>query len=300
MTILPGVSELPKNALGDYRPDFLITGTSAGDFTERYLWEEASRLNIKSMAVLDSWINYGVRFSRYGLKDLHLFDGKCDYLPNYICVMDDIAKEDMIKEGAPEDLIVVLGNPHFENIALQARELEYCKQNKQKIIGDKYIIIFASQLFEDAFRKGSEIQVLEDLIEITKDRDDIFLLIRKHSKEPIEKFQKYLCEKVRLDNNPSVMTTILSSDMVVSVNSMVLIEATFCNKRILSYQPKAIDKNDFILTRNNTIPFITKKDEFKKYFYELLNTDDSVINNTIISSGIISRITKFVEEQVNA
>ena len=46
-------------------PDFIVTGTSLDDFTERYLWKASEELHIKSFAILDQWMNLGIRFSEY-------------------------------------------------------------------------------------------------------------------------------------------------------------------------------------------------------------------------------------------
>lgn len=52
------------------KPDFIITGTSADDFTEKYIWKSAGKLNIPLLAIMDQWVNYGVRFSNYGVSQL--------------------------------------------------------------------------------------------------------------------------------------------------------------------------------------------------------------------------------------
>jgi hypothetical protein len=295
LDILPNVRQLSGDVLKSYWPDFIITGTSCNDFTEKYLWKEADALGIKSMAILDSWINYGIRFSRYGTKDLHLFQKECDYLPSYICVMDEIAREDMISDGVPENIILPFGNPHFEYMTLKAIEL----QDIGKKILDKYIITFASQPFDDIHRKDSEIKALEDLIEITKDRSDIIILIRKHPKEIQNKFEKYLNDKIRFDNSP-LLLSIISSDIIVSVNSMVLIEAIFFHKKIISYQPKAVNINDFILTRNKTVPFITNTNDLRTYLFKLLETSEFNIDIKFPVNGIIPRIKNFISEKANA
>ena len=43
--------------------NFIITSTSGDDYTERYLWKAAEIVKIPTFAILDNWINYGVRFS---------------------------------------------------------------------------------------------------------------------------------------------------------------------------------------------------------------------------------------------
>ena len=37
--------------------DFIITGTSADDFTEKFIWKAAEAINIPTFAILDNWIS---------------------------------------------------------------------------------------------------------------------------------------------------------------------------------------------------------------------------------------------------
>lgn len=85
-------------------PDFLITGTSADDFIEKYLWKAAEKLNIKSFAILDQWVNYGVRFSNFSVDGLEKYNKikKHPYVPYRILVMDEYAKTQMVLEGISE------------------------------------------------------------------------------------------------------------------------------------------------------------------------------------------------------
>ena len=293
---MQGAKELPEEALLRYSPAFLITGTSANDFTERLLWKEAGINSIPSMAILDFWSNYGVRFSRYGTENLHLFKYECEYLPKFICVPDDIAKEEMIRDGVPADIIYAFGNPHFEFISSRQQ-----KPDAQKMVAqnEKKIVLFASQPFDDVYREGSELIVLRALISIAREKPDIEICIRKHPKESSEKFSTFLSEQVSLDSTLDVFDSIDSSDIIVSVNSMVLLEALFLGKRIISYQPRCKDgKNDFILTKNDILPFISNDDEFRACF-ELTLRGKEQYNNSIKCTGIIESIKSFVEAQID-
>ncbi len=295
LNILPNAKILPDNALHDYNPDFIVTGTSANDFTERFLWKEAETLSIPCMAILDTWINYGARFSKYTHSELHLFDGNCHYLPTFLCVMDEIAKKDAVKDGVPESIIVPLGNPHFEAIASNSM-MDKTSTGKQQII------LFASQVFRDVWRKDSELIVLNDLIRIASqhDFDKINICIRKHPLEENGKFDEYLSNRVFIDNSHDVISSIQIAEVVVSVSSMVLLEASIYGKKIISYQPRSKDgKKDFILTRNGALPFITSFDEFKSHLNALMKERKQILNTRIAYSGIIDRITTFVKEHSN-
>ena len=296
LNIMPNAKELSGGIIRNSNPDFLITGTSGNDFTERNLWREAEDLGITSMAILDSWINYGVRFSDYGLKELHRFDRKCNRLPNFICVMDEIAKKDMIKDGVPGEKIVTFGNPHFEKTASFAKD----STKYENQLTNNRMILFISSAFEDILYKGSDETVLQYLIQIVEMYDDATILIRKHPNETADKFYYYLNEHILMDSNLDVYDSIRQADIIVSVNSMVLIEALFFRKKIISCQPKTKNgKNDFILTRNNTLPFIDNLSEFGRYFNELYYDKNYKLETNIIHAGIIDRIKIFVEKQIN-
>ena len=51
-------------------PDVVITGTGADDMTEKLIWKSCKDLRINSYAVLDQWVNYGIRFSRWGVDEI--------------------------------------------------------------------------------------------------------------------------------------------------------------------------------------------------------------------------------------
>ena len=293
LRILPNAKELPLNALSLFSPNFLVTGTSANDFTERNLWQEADTFLIPSMAILDSWVSYGIRFSSYGIKDLHLFKGVCEYLPNYICVMDDFAKMEMTKEGVPKDRIVPLGNPHFEAIAMAAEQA--LSQNH-----DRRVILFASEPFEDIYHKGAEQMAVRDLIKIAKPYEDVIVRIRKHPREPDEKYIDFLGSHVEMDTNTNPLVSIAQAEVVISVSSMMLIEALIFGKKIISYQPKSKNgKDDFILTRNSTLPFLQNIEALNTYFTQVMDGHVGKINNKITHHGIIHKIVSFIKERCN-
>ncbi len=90
------------------KPDLIITGTSADDMTEKYLWKVCEKLDIPSFAIIDQWINYGLRFSKYGVSDINAYQSNkiFDYLPLKIFIMDEMAKVEAIKEGLPEEKLL--------------------------------------------------------------------------------------------------------------------------------------------------------------------------------------------------
>jgi len=299
LNILPEATELPTDNLSWLMPDFLISGTSANDFTERRLWQEAKFQGIPSMAILDAWSNYGIRFSKYGTRNLHLFKGICNYFPDYICVMDEFAKTEMIKDGVPADRIVTFGNPHFEVVSMVSKQADYTSEVSGEI-NEEIIFLFASEPFEDVYRKGQEELVLQALLKAAETYKEARVRIRNHPKESNDKYKHFVGDRIEIDKNVSAYDSIKQASIVVSASSIVLLEAMILGRKIVSFQPKAKDgKNDFILTRNGTLPFLQNYEDFENYLSDVLNnhTIQNFVNIPCV--GTIDKIVSFVKEVVH-
>ena len=88
--------------------DRLLLGTS----WQPEQWEleaiaAARKAGARSVSVLDSWVNYRVRF----------VDRRGEFvLPDAIAVMDESAKAEMLKEGFPSEKLAVTGHPGFDEL----------------------------------------------------------------------------------------------------------------------------------------------------------------------------------------
>jgi len=292
---LPKAQELKKNTLETIMPDFLITGTSANDKTEKLLWQEAKKLNIKSMAILDHWVNYGIRFSKYGLNEFEKFDKKCEFLPTYICVMDEFAKQEMSKDGVPEEIIYTLGNPHFETIIKQSKNIKDVRNNFAN--EDEFLITFASEPYIEDYGKGNEKLVLEHLLEATNGKN-VKIIAKLHPKEDFSKYAGFQnLPNVVLDKASSPIEVIMASDLVISMTSMFLIEAMILGKNILSYQPNETDSNKFILTRNKILPFVKNKEDFNAKLLNILNGERYLQYNRDMEFNAVEKITNFINNE---
>ena len=281
-----------SNELRNIMPDILITGTSAKNLNERYLWQEAKNLKIKTIAFVEYWGNYGIRFSDISALEIEKFNGNCNMLPDYIIVPDDFAKEEAIKEGVPSNLIYPLGNPHFQNIYSKLNFIENKKTNF--VDENETLITYASQPFtEDLGKPGEELNVLEDIIDST----DKKILVKLHPKEDFSKFDKYK-DKVMLNKEMSMPEIIKASDLVISINSMVLLEAMIIKKPIIAYQRNETDKNKFILTKFGIIPFINNKTDFQIELKNKLLNHNIILCDNFIRYDSIKNIIKFAEEDI--
>jgi len=94
------VIEIEPVARGDFdlftkfAPDILITSATSlpsRDMSEKYLWVNAREAGIPSIAFLDQWQNYAIRFS--GAHD----DERLAFLPDMINCINDVGRAEMIQ-----------------------------------------------------------------------------------------------------------------------------------------------------------------------------------------------------------
>lgn len=268
------------------RPDFIITGTSAEDFTERYIWKVGEKLAIPSFAVLDQWINYGIRFSKYKTSEIREYNNDRIhlYLPSKILVMDDYAKHEIINDGLDPSRIILTGQPYFETILKKKEKTssEEIKKLKEKTGIDKssFVITFASEPVSNDYDKSNnsknylgytERTVVKEIIESIKIisleyNKKIYFVIRPHPRENIESYKDLIVlfknEKINIivDKNLDSWDLILMSDLVCGMSSMFLIESVILGKPILSVQIGLNRESPFILVRRGIVKNILDKD----------------------------------------
>lgn len=280
-----------NNELREIMPDVLITGTSAKNLNERYLWQEAKKLGIKTIAFVEYWGNYGIRFSDVSVLNAQDFTGVCNMLPDYIIVPDEFAKSEAIKEGVPEELIYPLGNPHFIDVF---NKVQTANNIRSKFVDkDEFLITYASQPFIEDCGKGEELNILDDILSLT----DRKLLVKVHPKESLQKFEKYK-SRIILDKTTPMEDILKASDLIISINSIVLLEALIAGKPIISYQKNEQDENKFILTRFGYLPFINNKEDFAKELKNKIQNPEILQYNDFIKYDTIENITNFIEESI--
>jgi len=262
-------------------PDVLVTGTSANDFTEKLLWNACSELNIPSLAIVDQWCNYGLRFSGYGVSRIESYrkNETFAYLPTRIAAMDEHARTEMIAEGLPGERIVVCGQPHFETLLAKrgdSAEIARCCAANSIAPGDS-VVVFASEPLTTTYGENvcrywgySEISILEALVsslEIVAGESEqpVVLIVRPHPKENSERFFSIInsCRRFRclLDTVSASRSLMTRADLVCGMSSMFLIESVILKRSVMSIQIGLCREDPFILARRMLIrSILTEKD----------------------------------------
>lgn len=283
------------------KPDVIITGTSSNSFIEQNLWSVAKKNKIKSMAIIDQWMNYGLRFSRLGSKNKHLykpFNTELN-LPDIVGIMDKDSYKDAINDGIQSERLKIIGQPYF-NWLLNI-------PNKDNIDRKNTRILFASEPLTEDYKNVpggakrifgyDEVLILKNFIKTVEKLENIELSIRLHPREKnMDKFKKILDNTNILwnqnkDNNS--IDAINKSDLIVGMSSMFLIEAYYLKKKVLSLQYNRIKEDNNILSKRKLINVVEKEENTFYKTSEILNSKLTEKINFAVSD--YSKIAKILE-----
>ncbi|MDP4176909.1 MAG: hypothetical protein Q8900_01035 [Bacillota bacterium] len=303
-------------------PDFIITGTSADDFTEKYLWKASEKLNIPCFAILDQWMSYGIRFSEFTLAQIEEYNFKKthSYLPTKILVMDEYAKQQMMKEGIEDYKIEVTGQPYFDylinknNLICSDDILKY-KKNIGCVDSD-IIITFATEAITKTYDEDDKAQdhigytdktILYEIYEcINKISSEcnkrIIIIIRLHPKDEINNYSDFISKvgnknlQVLLDKNTDAMIAINASDIICGMSSMFLIEAAIIGKPIISVQIGLKGKNPFFLNQTGQLQTVLTKSKLENVLNDFIVNQYYASYSLNFKNGAIKKVINFMEE----
>ena len=228
----------------------LITGTSFNDVNLENRFIACGReIGLPSLAVLDFWSNYALRFS----------DGKGSLLciPDRIAVMDERARDEMLGEGFPASRLAITGQPAFDDLApARSRFTPARRQEIREALGvgpGEQLVLFASQPFSvvygtdtaDRLYPGFTEQAILNALVLALDeisgehQEPLVLLIRPHPREDATWLRSLSSRRIRVlvskDYDPREV--VMSADLVAGVNTALLVEACYLGCVTVSLQP---------------------------------------------------------------
>ena len=208
------------------RPDVVFTATSLSSSVERSLLREASRLGIRSAAVIDHWTNFGARFETNGVREL----------PDAIFVPDEIAAKMVVSEGLPADRVRVFGQPHFHDAAsFRPASTRSAFWSALGVRHDRPVLVFLSDSLtetagDDARARATfgytEADVLDHVLRAIGTRD-LSIVVRPHPKERRGKFDALARDpRITVAPDAPLWEMLSHADHVVGMFTSALVEAT--------------------------------------------------------------------------
>jgi len=240
--------------LDKYRPDYIITSATSlpqKDMSEKYIWHNAKHRSIPTIAFLDQWQNYAIRFSGVTQEEYMI------YQPDFINCINDIGKKEMIKLGFECDKLFKLGQPYLNELKNNLPDKNIiCK--KLELNNKKEVVLFVSEAIEEHFKDSrgyTQYETIDYLLRNKEFLNNKQVIIKLHPKDNITKFEKYK-NIILIQNEFSSLEMISISDYVIGMTSIMLIESYILEKKVLSIQLNA--KEDLLLlSQENFIKKIT-------------------------------------------
>ena len=296
------------------RPEILITGTSLDDFTERYLWKAAKELGIKSFAILDQWMNLGIRFSNcdYSLEEEYQRNHIHPYLPDRICVMDLLAKEWLHRDGIEESRIEVTGQPHFDTVQSKFNQAQSIYDT------DRWNVVYVSEpIIQDydhydeksvywGYNEKTIFQFLYKSLEriAVMCSCKIRVIIRPHPREDPKNWSDEI--KTLDKNSVSVecntvndsFSVIKSAHLICGMSSMFLLESIICGIPTLSIQIGLQRENPFMLDTIGCCKSVLSEEElFDKLTQVFLHKE--IVCPFVFIENASERVLQVVEEELS-
>lgn len=236
--------------LDQCRANVLLAATSVNgiDLEKRFL--SASRsLDLPSLAVLDFWSNYRLRFADEA--------DELAYLPDAIAVMDQRARLEMVAAGFDPARLLVTGQPAFDELQqCRARLTPQRRSSVRSRLGvrpDERMVLFASQPLSalygtdrsnPLFPGYTEQTVLDGLVEALahlaqRRRTPIALAVRPHPREKAEALQRHGRAGLRLcvDDSNEGREVALAAELVAGMTTVLLVESCLMGCVTISLQP---------------------------------------------------------------
>jgi len=243
----------------DCRLLFLGTSVNDDEFEKRFL-EASIALGVPSVAVLDFWSNYAVRFLHRGTKSL--------LLPTVVTAIDPDCRDGLAAAGVPPERIRITGHPALERLgSLRNVPADALAHVRSRFLHDpsSRLVVFVSQPFgqyrkdlgyenADAFpdEMSVERQLEECLGRLAVQRGgDFVVVVIPHPREANGRWTDAASDHVRrvVLRDMDRHLVALSSDLVVGMSSMLLIESSLLGCICVSVQPGRRENDDLVSNR---------------------------------------------------
>jgi len=222
------------------RADEVLCGTSWQSDLEWQAIALSRKMGKRSIAFLDHWVNYQERFFRAGVQ----------HLPDEIWV-GDVHAEALASAEFPSIPIRLVPNPHFEDIRAQVANLKKASNDSMHSNQQKCKALFVCENISEhaQMQHGdprywgyTEFDAIEYFFEnITALQTEIpSVTIRPHPSDPAGKYDHVIAQYpqlARLSSGQPLLADIAAADVVVGCESMALVIAVQCGRRVVSCIP---------------------------------------------------------------
>ena len=233
------VISLPLEAAIE-QADWLLCGTSWQSDLEWQAIALSRKMGKRSIAYLDHWVNYQERFVRAGVQ----------HLPDEIWV-GDVHAEALARAEFPGIPIRLVPNHHFADIRGQVANLKIAsnhslhsnqQENKVLFVCENISEHAQMQHGDPRYWGYTEFDAIEYFFANIKALQTPIssVTIRPHPSDPAGKYDQAIAQHpglARLSSGQSLLADIAAADVVVGCESMAMVIAVQCGRRVVSCIP---------------------------------------------------------------
>jgi hypothetical protein len=234
--------EVVRAAWREHPADALVTGTSLYEPFEPLLWELAASSGCPSLAVVDQWLNLGVRFR----------SGR----PDFVGAIDEEQAGELTQLGIARERIVPVGHAGLVGL------LDVPPRPRRG--GGPVRVLFVSEPIAADVAAGAnppygfdELDAF-DLVEAgaAASGADVSLAVRFHPYEDPERFLRRW-PNVEVRDEPAD-EAVAWADLVTGISSILLLRAVALGRPVVSVQPGLEREDTFVLSRRGLAPLATE------------------------------------------
>lgn len=284
------------------------------------------------LAALDAARQDGVR--SVGLVDVgvHLerrFAGETGdafaFFPDIVALPDAAAAETYRALGAESARLAVTGNPHFDQIrseiaALNAGDRASLRRRLFPGAGDRLVIVFGAEISDaldpSAVRRRDEWTlsgsggfdgrtevVLETLIASVPParRATLYTVLRMHPKNAKDDFEAFQPWFDTVSQGGASLPVLWAADAVIGMSSMILTEAAFMGRPVLSIVPSVVERNWLPLLAMGLAPVAATEEEAAQRVLALLDGAEPPCRerlDRLHPPGVLGKLAELVRAQV--
>jgi hypothetical protein len=222
------------------RPALVIAGLSGGDSSEIEVIKHAKSQRISTLAILDYWSNFRLR--------LLSSDGSL-VIPDRVVVADESAAAGVTAAGVPASAVFITGAPQFDRLAGARSQWSSAQAAMLRasagVSGDPFVMFVSQPIKALVGNKWgyTETEVLSSTIEAlvsgaSRRSRSVQLGVRWHPREApslLPPSSRHLTITGLPPGDP--LPWVMTADLVVGMNSMLLLEAAMLGAIVLSLQP---------------------------------------------------------------
>ncbi|HUS56057.1 MAG TPA: hypothetical protein VMY41_18885 [Thermohalobaculum sp.] len=315
---------------GDPRPYFdrppIIAMAGTGNNLDSFglrLIDEARMRGIETVGVVDQRQNLGDRFRGRSGEPLY-------HRPDWILVPDLGSKNYFVSQGCEEKRILVCGHPNFDN--MYALRDTYRESDRRRLRARMFpkctdiqrLIVFGTEPAKKVrgsigvYRKtpdytltgfsGTEYRthiVIEEFLGALRTvKAPVYTVLRLHPHDPDDhEFEEYYGSFDAVSRSGLPLELMLASDLVVSLTSMLLIEAALLGRPTLSILPRRSEAQMLISIERGLTPCVYRREDLMITLDRMIAAPEPISREAlerIITPNSIGRIREFLNDRIGA